>query len=468
MKSTGTKRFTETRRQACKGTQTLAILVRDIAGSVLHAEPMAAILQAPVDLNDLSEDVVHGKNNPLQQSHLDQHATAGQSGSSIATHREQPLSALQLSSKHFATVMAVSQKDCLIALGFTDFSLRFLHVMDKHTHHGSASSSKCDTSDIIFTQIGQLHEAHSRRIRDLIVHSGNVQAHGTAPAAALVLSASEDGRVCCSVPSLLQEYEGVASSVAVPDKKHAWSIALGLPYTSVLAVGTDDTVEFYWLKHGVSHLDDAEHIGSFEESFYQPVTQLSFHPTQPGILFASSSDGLVSVFDVHDELDDWDGVQAILSVGADIACFGFFGMHNECVWCITRVEELSLWDAEGGWVGQLRSADPPMSTRDTLSSVHPLQMQFLYLVGAEYDAECGTLYLSASTQYSYELDVFPVLFTGADMRPQVFQPVVRLRNGHSDVIRLVESLNTDSWNRIEMITAGEDGVVALWGPEVAT
>jgi len=339
---------------------------------------------------------------------------------------------------HFATVVSVCEISRIVAIGASDHSLRFFAV-DQIMQPS-------------LRMILALPNAHTRCIRDLHLCTTSPSSNRT------FLSASEDGNVCAIEP-LTCSYS-VSSRLRTPDGQRAWSVAVGLSSNDLLALGTDDAVHFYWLKQGVNRLDQAEHIGSFQETFSQPVTQLSFNPFSRHTLFASSADGLVSVFDVHDELDDWDGVTGILSVGADVSSFGFFS-NGDCVWCITRVEELSFWMEDGSWLGQL------YSTRNKLSALHPERKEFVYLTACEWDQETGTLYLAASASDG-ELSVFPIVLNAGERRPQALPPVVRLSQGHSDIIRHAHAMQTDALGDVETITAAEDGLICLWGPRANT
>lgn len=341
----------------------------------------------------------------------------------IPTDRTQSLGSLRVGKKgEFPLCLSVSEEMGMVAVGLTDCGVVVARIAESGSLHFHRSFSK-------------LHQGRVRDVRFPLRREPW-----------LLYTCGEDGSIFAKSAKTGREIE---SARTTEGGKRAWSVDVGLEDGSLLAVGTDDSIEL-WRRRG----RNKGFITTFHEAFCEPVTCVRFHPTERHMLAASSMDGLVSMFDLSHGFDDYEGLVSVCSIGADIASFDFFGSDLSCIWAITRVEELSLWHTDGSWLGQV------VNTRKQMSSQVPGNHRILSLVACDFDPETGTLYAAGSTQNGdlvwFSLDL------QQSKAPEVLNPVVRLRQQHEDVIRCAYALQSDVAG-VEHITAGEDGFLCTWG-----
>ncbi|KAK9819875.1 hypothetical protein WJX72_003515 [[Myrmecia] bisecta] len=140
--------------------------------------------------------------------------------------------------------------------------------------------------------------------------------------------------------------------------------------------------------------------GCFDETHAQDVTQVRFHPGSTSTLVSGSVEGLISVFDLSQGLDEEEGFKAALNIDNSVSRIGFYGAAGQKLWCQTHTETLTLWewsaacqeDAAGGngALGEFGNAREALSNAASTALREPCQID--YLVGCEYNAATDQLW----------------------------------------------------------------------------
>lgn len=74
------------------------------------------------------------------------------------------------------------------------------------------------------------------------------------------------------------------------------------------------------------------------------LSQVVWVPTEPATLISASDDGLVSVFDFAEALDEDDSWRAALNLDGAVAKMGFYGAAGEKLWMVSQLAGLHLWE----------------------------------------------------------------------------------------------------------------------------
>ncbi|XP_032231398.1 WD repeat-containing protein 89 isoform X2 [Nematostella vectensis] len=164
---------------------------------------------------------------------------------------------------------------------------------------------------------------------------------------------------------------------------------------------------------------------SITDSHKDDITQVKFHPSKSKQLASCSTDGLVCLFDVSSAEED-DALQWVLNSQSSVARIGYYGEHNEKLYCITHVETLQLWDTEQG------------------------SLPVDYLIDCMYLPDRNKLHLLSGT-HSGQLKIFDVQRDGimsSGLSSEGHRATVRCLDYHVKSRRI--------------ITSGEDSNICQW------
>ena len=318
-------------------------------------------------------------------------------------------------------------------------------------------------------------------LRELGRHGGGVGglavAGGMGGGAALA-SAGADGTVRLWDPRAASAQAGLLEA---PGKAPLFCVDC-LPRGHLLAAGA----------HGAVHLFDrrggpqAGLLGTIEDSFGDDVTQLKFveGTGEPQRLLAAGEDGALSLFDTAEALGGGEDEGLLGSFqGAPVRNLGTYGDGGARIWWTTGNETLHLAD----WRGLLdhaamelpeghEHAEPIDFTNPRgqagkagKKAGEPALSLIDYLVGCVYNPQLGRLLLAAGASGS--LGLFPV----SEEKKKLRQPAVVCAKraptdspsrpqAHKAVVRGVEFLAVGASGAGALLTAGEDGAVAMWEP----
>jgi WD repeat-containing protein 89 len=236
---------------------------------------------------------------------------------------------------------------------------------------------------------------------------------------------------------------------------------------TLVAAGGRDNVLFWDRRTG-------RPAASFSDTHAQDVVQVRFHPEHRAMLVSGSEDGLIAVFDTAGGIDEEEGFSAALNIGTAVAKLGFYGPSGDRLWCCSGTETLHLWewraacseDGEGG-VGALAEAT---DAREALAgaaaaarpSGAPLAEGVDYLLGCEFEASSGGLFLAAGT-YDGAAGLFPVReperCPGGSPAAALFGvPSAVMAGTHTDVVRSLVWAGAGK----AVVTGGEDSTVCAW------
>jgi len=229
----------------------------------------------------------------------------------------------------------------------------------------------------------------------------------------------------------------------------------------MLASGTKANI-FLW------DLRSSATLGVLKEFHQEPVTQLQFHPelSKGGgypVLFSGGDDSLICQFNLNTtDLDET--LENVLSVEQPVGKMGFFGTHNEYVFCLSQVETLTLWDIEHAQ----KVADFP-DIRDQLSVAAKRARPSItidYLVTCLYHPIAERLFLVAGTSngdlalcHVNKNDVQLCSLNGSKSAESDRE---KKKNGssidgHTDIIRDCVLLHS------HLLTGSQDGRICVWG-----
>lgn len=71
---------------------------------------------------------------------------------------------------------------------------------------------------------------------------------------------------------------------------------------------------------------------------------MAFAPSRPATLVSASDDGLVSVFDFSEQVDEDDSWRAGLNLDGAVAKMGFYGESSGKLWMASQLAGLHLWE----------------------------------------------------------------------------------------------------------------------------
>jgi len=160
----------------------------------------------------------------------------------------------------------------------------------------------------------------------------------------LVLSASSDRTVALWD---LRTSSGTAiASITLPDEVLGASLGAG---DALVATACGQSVQFYDLRQFASGRGSgAGKIGEYADAHTDLVTQVTFHPTQPSLLFSAAEDGLICVFDTA-VAEEEEAVVSVLNTDCPVRRFGFFGAGGggggalEGLYSLSTIETASFW-----------------------------------------------------------------------------------------------------------------------------
>lgn len=205
-------------------------------------------------------------------------------------------------------------------------------------------------------------------------------------------------------------------------------------------------------------------LACMEECHTEDVTQVRFHPIKREKLVSASVDGLMCIFNTQGEINDDEGLEAVMGVGTSVGKIGFCGSSNERLWCLTHIETLSIWDfKEGMRLADFTDARSKASANWRLPAVD-------YLVDCYYSTATERLWLIAGTNAG-SVGYFPVSCNAelnASPNSGLLGPVSAvLEGGHTDVVRTIWSPLCQEGDPAMLQglfcwTGGEDGNLCSW------
>ncbi|KAF9107655.1 WD repeat-containing protein 89 [Mortierella sp. AM989] len=183
-------------------------------------------------------------------------------------------------------------------------------------------------------------------------------------------------------------------------------------------------------------------VKTYSESHSDDITNIKFHPTNPGRVMTGSVDGLICQFDLTD-MDEDEGLLVVTNTGSSVNKIGYFGPSAEYIYSLSHMETLSLWNSDDAdaihQFGDIRGASNPA-----------LGLTLDYGIDCQYEPESGRLYLiSGSNEGNIN-----ILHVKADS----LQLCQVLSGGHSEIVR---STCWDSKRGI-LFSGGEDAKLGLW------
>lgn len=183
-------------------------------------------------------------------------------------------------------------------------------------------------------------------------------------------------------------------------------------------------------------------LRNYAESHTDSITQLAFCPSQPNVLLSGSTDGLVSLFDVH-QADEEDALQQVLNPRSAVHCAGF--LTPDQAYVLTTDEQLLIYPlAEPVEGGEALAPVDFGDVRETLGC--------MYVIDLLRQSD-GRPVLAFGHNERQTLSI--VQLNGPS--PWGFGSTVQLPGAHGDdVVRDVLLADDRAY------TCGEDGQVCLW------
>lgn len=264
----------------------------------------------------------------------------------------------------------------------------------------------------------------------------------------LLFSASSDGTVKSwdtRTPgeSAVQIYKGYPSNVFI-----SFDISCdGL----VVCAGTEkvdeDAFLVFWDVRSNGQSTPRDPLGVYSDSHSDDVTQVKFHPTNPSRVASGSTDGLVNIFDIH-ENDEADALIATCNSDSTVSFLGWAGENHSQIFCVTHNEGFCWWD-----IAQIDTDDTIMLSKIQDIRGHVSGCTVDYLVGGVYHKKDNVLCLAGG---SHEGDI-SLLRCDLDQ----VRHIRTLRGGHSSTVRSFHwDLDDDC-----LLTGGEDGQLLIWRPD---
>ncbi|KAM5129690.1 WD repeat-containing protein 89 [Mantella aurantiaca] len=216
----------------------------------------------------------------------------------------------------------------------------------------------------------------------------------------------------------------------------------------VVCAGTekveDDSFLVFWDARYSSKGDSREPLGVYSESHNDDITQVRFHPTNPGLVATGSTDGLVNVFDIMEDNED-DALRSTYNSDSSVSVIGWAGKDHNQMYCLTHDEGFFLWD-----LAQVDTDEPI-----TLCKVEDMRENITscsidYLIGGLYHDKTDSLFLLAG---SHTGDIH-LLSCDSDKLTYLRS----LQGGHSATVRSFYLCVDDN----SLLTGGEDAQLLLW------
>jgi len=160
----------------------------------------------------------------------------------------------------------------------------------------------------------------------------------------VVYSGSDDRHVCCW--DLRAASDAPALRVRVAEEVGA--VAVGVS-DSLLAVGVGASVHFFDVRSCANTSNGSgnstgkpKKLAQYADVHTDTVTQLAFSSAHGHVLASGAEDGLISLFDTSAAAGD-DAVVSIFNTECPVRRLGYFGAHDEAMYCLSTVETASFW-----------------------------------------------------------------------------------------------------------------------------
>lgn len=199
--------------------------------------------------------------------------------------------------------------------------------------------------------------------------------------------------------------------------------------------------------------DTGQLAAMFDETHKEAVSQVVWVPTESATLISASDDGLVSVFDFAQAVDEDDSWRAALNLDGAVARMGFYGAAAEKLWMVSQLAGLHLWewraacteDAAGGegTLADIQDAREPLAAaaqsaadssrgaQSSSGSVPPAA--FDYLLSCRYDTAQDELLLAAGNNAG-DVAVFPVREPSGGQPAGFGAPTAWFKGAHTEVM----------------------------------
>jgi WD40 repeat protein len=182
-------------------------------------------------------------------------------------------------------------------------------------------------------------EAHSQPISHVhyLPSPGNASA---SQAPSMIASSGQDGYIrIFDLRSRATSGSSATLSMSMAGRDQTLSLACGFGGTLLAAGGSSGSIYFYDLRKA------GQHLGSYENSHTEEVTQLQFQSSSSSLLVSGGEDGLICAFDTSKATEDA-ALKSVLNVSNSVRSLGFFGPSLEGIFCCTGSETLSCWHTE--------------------------------------------------------------------------------------------------------------------------
>ncbi|CAI9623343.1 unnamed protein product [Staurois parvus] len=216
----------------------------------------------------------------------------------------------------------------------------------------------------------------------------------------------------------------------------------------VLCAGTekvdDDSFLVFWDARYNSESDSSQPLGVYSESHNDDITQVRFHPTNPGLMATGSTDGLVNVFDIAEDNED-DALRSTCNSDSSVSGLGWAGKDYNQIYCLTHDEGFCWWD-----LAQVDTDEPI-----TLCKVEDMREKVTscsidYLIGGLYHDKTDSMFLVAGSHTGN----INLLSCDSDQ----LTCLKSLQGGHTATVRSFYWCVDDN----SLLTGGEDAQLLLW------
>lgn len=214
----------------------------------------------------------------------------------------------------------------------------------------------------------------------------------------------------------------------------------------------------------------SELVVSFDETHKEAVSQVVWAPNSACVLISASDDGLVTIFDFKDGVDEDDSWKAALNLEGAVARMGFYGSSSEKLWMVSQTAGLHLWawhdacceDGPGGesTLADFHDARPDLaaaalqSNQETSADAPP--HAYDYLIACHFDQHSDKLMLAAGSNDG-SCAVFSVSEPSTTTSASIGPVVAWMKGSHTDAIRGIAWLPNNM-----VVTGGDDGQICLW------
>jgi WD repeat-containing protein 89 len=159
-------------------------------------------------------------------------------------------------------------------------------------------------------------------------------------------------------------------------------------------------------------------LNKFEECHSDDITQIKYHPSESKAMISGSTDGLVCLYNLCNQVEEESLYQVIKD--ESVSKIGYFGPSYEYIYSLSHMETFSLYKFEDAQklrsFGDVRISSPEMNLH--------------YCVDCEYDPFSQLLFLVTGSQEG-SIGIFDVNMDG-------FSLIYSLNAGHSDIVRGVQ------------------------------